>query len=52
MIKIIQKLEENLKDKFKNTFKFNGINNFILLLRKSFYPYEFEDDWEKFNENL
>ena len=37
---------------FKNTFKFsdNDINKFILLLRKDIYPYEYVDDWEKFNE--
>ena len=37
---------------FKNTFKFsdNDINKFILLLRKGIYPYEYVDDWEKFNE--
>ena len=37
---------------FKNTFKFsnNDINKFILLLRKVVYPYEYMDDWEKFNE--
>ena len=47
------KIDEELKKKrFKNTFKFsnNDINKFILLLRKCFYPYEYMDDWEKFNE--
>ena len=24
--------------------------NFILLLRKGVYPYEYMDEWEKFNE--
>ena len=34
-----------------NTFKFsnNDINNFLLLLRKVFYPYIFMDDSKKFN---
>ena len=41
-----------MKSWFKNTFKFsNDINKFILLWRNGLYPYEFMDDWEKFNEN-
>ena len=46
------KLDEKLKKKFKNTFKFsnNDINKFILLLRKGVYSYEYMDDWEKFKE--
>ena len=46
------KLDEELKKKFKNTNKFsnNDINKFILLLRKGVYPYEYMDDWENFNE--
>ena len=40
-----------MKKKFKNAFKFsnNGINKFILLLRKGVYSYEYMND-EKFNE--
>ena len=46
------KIDEELKNRFKNIFKFsnNDINKFILLLRKGVYPYEYMDDWEKFNE--
>ena len=46
-----KKLDEELKKKLKNTFKFsnNNVNKFILLLRKRVYRYEYMDDWEKFN---
>ena len=41
-----------MKERFFNTSKFSNhnINKFILLLRKGVYPYEYMDDWEKFNE--
>ena len=37
----LDKTDEELKNKFKNKFKFsnNNINEFILLLRKSVYPF-------------
>ena len=39
-------LDEKFKKRFINTYKFsnNDINKFILLLRKSAYPYEYMDD--------
>ena len=43
---------KELIKKFANTYKFcNGnLNKFILLLRKGVYPYEYMDNWERFNE--
>ena len=34
-----------------NTYKFSNHNNnkFILLVQKGVYPYEYIDDWKKFN---
>ena len=48
----LEKLEEKFKKRFKNIFKFsnNHINKFVLLLRKSVYPYEYIDEWKKFDE--
>ena len=47
-----KKLNEELKKKYKSTFKFsyNDINKFILFLRKGADLHEYMDDWEKFNE--
>ena len=48
----LNKINEELKKRFKNTLKFSNNNNnkFILLLKKSVYPYEYMHEWEKFNE--
>ena len=41
-----------LIEKGPNIYRFcNGdVNKFVLLLRKDVYPYEYMDNWEKFNE--
>ena len=41
-----------LKECLLNTYKFSKHNNnqFILLLQKGVYPYEYMDDREKFNK--
>ena len=47
------KIDKELKKRFKNIFQFSNINKFILLLRTSIvviYPYEYMDEWKKFNE--
>ena len=45
------KIDEELRKRVKNTFKFsNNDIKFILLLRKGVYLYEYMDGWEKFNE--
>ena len=47
-----KKFNEKLKELFLNTYKFSNRDNnkFTLFLRKGVYPYEYMDDWEKFNE--
>ena len=49
-----EKVDEKLKRQLFNTYKFSnhGNNKFILLLWKGVYPYEYMDDWKKFNETL
>ena len=39
-------------ERFANTYEFcnKDIDKFILLLRKSIYPYEYMDNWERFEE--
>ena len=45
-------VDGNLKKRFFNTHKFSyhDIIKFILFLRKSVYPYEYIDGWEKYSK--
>ena len=45
------KIDEELKNRFKSTIKFsnNDINK-LILLRKVVYPYAYMNVWEEFNE--
>ena len=40
------------KKNFRNAYNFcnKDITKFMFLLRKSVYPYEYMDDWDRFNE--
>ena len=43
---------KKLIKRFANTYEFcnKNLNKFILLLRKDVYPYEYMDNWERFDE--
>ena len=47
-----KKFNKELIKRFSSTYSFsnNDLNKFILLLRKGVYPYEYMDNWERFNE--
>ena len=49
-----KEINKELVERFANTYKFcnNDINKFIMLLRKGVYPYEYIDEWDKFNEKI
>ena len=44
--------QKTLKNKFRNTYHLvkDNIDKFILLLKKGVYPYEYMNDWKKFEE--
>ena len=45
---------KELIERFANIYKFcnRDLNKFILLLRKGVYPYEYMENWERFDEPL
>ena len=45
-------INNKLKERFSNVYEFCGYdtNKFITLLRKGVYPYEYMDEWNKFDE--
>ena len=47
-----KKFNKELIKRLASTYSFcdNDLNKFILLLRKGVYPYEYMDNWERFNE--
>ena len=49
-----KEFNKELLERFANTYKFcdNNLNKFILLLRKGVYPYEYIDEWDKFDEKV
>ena len=47
-----KELNKKLIERFSNVYEFCGydINKFLILLRKGVYPYEYMDEWNKFDE--
>ena len=47
-----KKFNKELIKRFASTYSFcnNNLNKFILLLKKGVYPYEYMDNWKRFNE--
>ena len=45
-------INNKLKERFSNVYEFCSyyMNKFIILLRKGVYPYEYMDEWNKFDE--
>ena len=49
-----KEFNKELVERFANTYKFcdHNLNKFLILLRKGVYPYEYMDEWDKFNEKV
>ena len=49
-----KEFNKELIERFANTYKFcdNDLDKFIMLSRKGVYPYEYIDEWDKFNEKV
>ena len=49
-----KEFNKELIESFANTYKFcdNDLDKFIMLLRKGVYPYEYMNEWDKFNEKV
>ena len=49
-----KEFNKELIERLANTYKFcdNDLDKFIMLLRKGVYPYEYIDEWDKFNEKV
>ena len=49
-----KEFNNELIERFANTYKFcdNDLDKFVMLLRKGVYPYEYIDEWDKFNEKV
>ena len=49
-----KEFNKQLMERFENTYKFcdNDLNKFLILLKKGVYPYEYMDEWNKFNEKV
>ena len=49
-----KEFNKELLERFANTYKFcdNDLDKFIMLLRQGVYPYEYIDEWDKFNEKV
>ena len=49
-----KEFNKELVERFANTYKLcdNDLNKFLIFLRKGVYPYEYMDEWNKFNEKV